>query len=52
MKFWTYRPGILSNYKVWIKLAIEEAILDGLIPNEYEPAYNYMLKIKDEFLDT
>ncbi len=33
-----------------IKKAIEEAILDGKIENNYEEAYNYFLKIKDEFL--
>lgn len=33
-----------------IKKAIEEAILDGIIPNEYEYAYEYMIKIKDEIL--
>ncbi len=33
-----------------IKSAIENAILDGIIPNEYEPAYKYMISIKDEII--
>jgi len=33
-----------------IKKAIEEAILEGRIPNEYEAAFTYMMSIKDDLL--
>jgi putative nucleotidyltransferase with HDIG domain len=33
-----------------LKKKIEEAILEGLIPNDYESAYKYLLQIKDNIL--
>lgn len=35
-----------------IKSAIEEAILEGKIKNTYEDAYNYLLEIKNQFLES
>lgn len=34
-----------------IKTAIENAILDGIIPNEHDAALNYLFKIKDSILN-
>ena len=31
-----------------IKNAVREAILDGAIPNQYEPAFEYMIKIAQD----
>ncbi len=44
--------GISPGRKVGeIKTAIEEAILEGKIANNYEDAYNYLLQIKDKYLN-
>jgi poly(A) polymerase len=43
--------GLEPSRKVGvIKTLIEEAILDGIIPNEYDAALDYLYKIKDEVL--
>jgi poly(A) polymerase len=33
-----------------LKKAIEEAVLDGIIPNEHDAALEYLMKAKDEIL--
>jgi poly(A) polymerase len=40
-------PGRLVGM---LKKAVEDAILDGLIPNEYEAALNYLYEVKDDII--
>lgn len=43
--------GINPGPKVGqLKKTIEEAILEGIIPNDHDAAYQYLLEIKDEIL--
>lgn len=45
--------GLKPSKKVGeIKDAIENAILDGVIGNNYQEAFQYLLEIKDQFLDS
>lgn len=47
MQVFGLQPGPMVGK---IKNAIEEAILNGDIPNEYDAAFAYMMRIKDELL--
>jgi putative nucleotidyltransferase with HDIG domain len=47
MKVFNLKPGQQVGK---IKKTIEDAILDGVIPNEYDAAYAYMLKNKDKII--
>lgn len=48
MKVLNVKPGPVIGK---VKDRIKEAIFDGTIPNNYEAAYNYLMEIKDEYMD-
>ncbi|MBI2429719.1 MAG: HD domain-containing protein [Ignavibacteriales bacterium] len=47
MRICNLPPGKLVGI---LKMEIEEAILEGRIPNEHDPALEYLLSIKDEIM--
>ncbi len=47
MKICNLPPGKLVGI---LKSKIQDAILDGIIPNEYEPALEYLHSIKDKVI--
>ncbi len=47
MRICNLPPGKLVGV---LKAEIEEAILEGRIPNEHDPALEYLLSIKDEVI--
>jgi tRNA nucleotidyltransferase (CCA-adding enzyme) len=47
MQFCNLSPGKTVGI---LKKEIENAILNGIIPNEHDPALEYLLKIKDDIL--
>ncbi len=49
MKMFNIPPGKKVGR---LKQLIEDAILDGLIPNEYQAAYDYLMLHKDEILNS
>jgi hypothetical protein len=48
MRVCNLQPGPLVGK---LKKMIEEAILEGIIPNEHDPALEYLLKVKGNVLE-